>query len=133
MVIIRGNTDDIKPDGFDIPPGRYLARLTKVEKDDSKTSGKPMLVWWWQIVDGGQEGAEILSFTTLPPSRAYALVNHLAAFGLRGKVDVDLSTLQNRKAVIIVATRKVVRGEYVDYLPTVVAVLPEDTWYAKQK
>jgi hypothetical protein len=121
---------DLVVAGLGMPPGRYLAKLTKVEKADSKSSGQPMLVWNWLIAQGEWAGIEIPSFTTL---QSRALVNHLAAFGLKGKVDVDLSTLIGRKAVLVVGTRTVVRGQFVNYLPTVVSVLPEQAWKPKEE
>jgi hypothetical protein len=124
---------DLVVAGLGMPPGQYLAKLTKVEKANSKTSGKPMLVWNWLIADGEHAGVEILSFTSFQSRSGRALLKHLAAFGLKGQVDVELRTPIGRRAVIVADTRTVVRGQYKYDLPRVVNVLPEQDWQRKEE
>lgn len=101
MPRIKVNLDEI-PEGFEImEPGKYLAKVTDIEEEES-ASGNPMLVWTWSIAEGDYKGKELKSFTSLQDHALFGLKEHLTAFGLEGDLDFDTEKLMGKKARLTV-------------------------------
>lgn len=101
MPKIHVNLTDIKSK-YDVPPGSYRARVVDIQSKES-SSGNPMLVWSWEILDGDESGSEISSMTSLQPHALFSLKEHLEAFGIEGDVEFDTDTLVGKIAKITVA------------------------------
>lgn len=100
MARLKYNLDEIS--AYGVEPGRYRARVMKIEQTMSKSSHKPMLVWTWKIIAGPEKGKEIRSYTSLAPDALANMKNHLEALGLKGKVNAETSSLLKKVAVIAV-------------------------------
>jgi hypothetical protein len=100
------NLNDIK-DGFElIPAGKYRAKVAAVEEKDS-SSGNPMLVWTWKIMEGDAKDKEIKSFTSLQEQALFGLKQHLTAFGASGQLtDFDPCRLVGRVALLTIGVAK---------------------------
>lgn len=96
------NLDEIK--SYTVEPGRYRARLVKVEQTLSTTK-RPMLVWHWKIVSGPEKGKAVRSFTSLLETALSGLKEHLEAFGLSGKVNMDTAKLIGRFVTLVIGMR----------------------------
>lgn len=116
------NLDDIKD--FDIEPGRYKARLVKVESGVSKAK-KPMLVWHWRIISKEEKGKETRSWTSLAPNAMGNLKMHLEAFGFSGEVKTHSKRLIGKKVILAMGlTISVNKAGVEREFSNVVAVLP---------
>jgi len=106
MARIKLDTDDVIGGFTVLPSATYLARLVDVTEEESST-GNPMLLWGWSLIDE-PSGHELRSYTPLQEHALGGLKQHLAAFGLSGKLDFDSSTLLGKKALLMVSTKKIV-------------------------
>ena len=104
MPKLNYDLDDIQE--YAVEPGKYKARLQKVESALSKAR-KPMLIWHWKIMSGSEKGSEIRSWTSLQDNALGALKNHLEAFGLSGKVKTNTSRFIGKRVIIVVAVTSV--------------------------
>lgn len=100
MPQLNYNLDDIKD--YMVEPGRYRARITKIEQTLSKRSKRPMLVWHWKLLTGESKGSELRSWTSLQKNALQNLRDHLTALGYDGNVDLNTDKLVGRKAVLVV-------------------------------
>jgi len=102
MVRLKYNLDEIT--SILAEPGRYRARLTKVEQTLS-SKNNPMIVWHWKIVESGEaKGKEIRSFTSLLDTALSGMKMHLEAFRFKGAVNVDTPKLIGRYAILVLST-----------------------------
>lgn len=124
MVDLKYDLDEIQD--FAVEPGKYRARLTKVEQTLSKAK-KPMLVWNWKIISGSEKGTEMKSWTSLQKNALGALKAHLQAFGFEGKIKTKTSRLVGKRAILVVALRPGVNeaGEEREY-SNIIALQPYD-------
>ncbi len=102
MTRLKYNLDKIT--SFTVAPGKYRAKLVKVEQTLSSKK-KPMLVWYWKIMSGSEKGKEVRSWTSLQENALGGLKQHLEAFRLKGQIDRDTSSLVGKYVVLIVGTR----------------------------
>jgi len=106
MPRIKMNMDDVQGGFVEIEPGKYQAKLVDCEESES-SSGNPMLVWTWEILDKGEyEGEETKSFTSLQDHALFGLKGHLEAFGYEGDVDVDTDKLIGKVATLTIGKKK---------------------------
>jgi hypothetical protein len=125
MTKLNLNLDKIRDATNDIPPGLYLAELTRVMEDTSNSGGN-MLDWTWRIEQGPHEGKQIVSFTSLQEHALHETVRTLKALGLKGQVDVDTDTLIGKPACLVVGQRTIISeatGKPRE-VPTVLTVMP---------
>ena len=123
MPHLKYNLDEIS--SVTVDPGRYRARLERCEQVLSKSSGQPMLTWYWKIVVDPYKGKEIRSFTSLLDTALTGLKEHLMAFNLKGVVELDTSSLVGRYVILIVDARTVENKGVVRELSGVTGVLPD--------
>lgn len=100
MPTLTYNLDEIKT--FFVEPGRYRARVTKVEQTLS-SKGKPVLVWHWKIISGAEKGKEVRTWTSLMDNALTSLKNHLEALGYSGSVKVKTEKLVGKIAILVMA------------------------------
>jgi hypothetical protein len=97
-VKLNYNLDDIKD--FSLTPGKYLAKVVKVEQGLSAKK-KPMLTWTWKLLSGPNKGSETKSWTSLVENALGNLKNHLVALNFHGVVRTNSAALIGRKAILI--------------------------------
>lgn len=108
MVKLTVNLDGVGEPREIIPAGRYEAKVTEIEQQDSQ-SGNPMLVWSWEITSGDQTGSELRSYTSLQEHALFGLKAHLVAFGAKpeGEIDLDTDKIVGKKAIIVVTKEQI--------------------------
>jgi hypothetical protein len=124
------NLAEIDPVEEGIPTGRYLAELIYVKEEYYKYFEGSKVVWHWRIVEGREEGKEILSNSTIDQENSYRIYKHLQALGVRGKVrSLDLMTLLGRKVVLEIASKRIAdkKGKERD-VPYVKRVFPTNSF-----
>jgi hypothetical protein len=102
MPKLQYNLDEIK--SFQIKPGTYRLKLTKVEQGVSNNK-KPQYVWSWKVVSGSEKGKTLRSFTSLQENALSNLKAHLEAFGLSGKVKTSTEKLVGRTIIAVIGDR----------------------------
>lgn len=113
MARLQVNLSDVETEYDPIPSGQYVARLVGA-KEETSSSGNPMIVWQWKIMRGDHKGREIRSYTSMQPQALFSLKEHLEAFGVDadGEIDIDTNELVGRMATIdVLKTTATVRGE----------------------
>ncbi len=106
MVRLRLDLNDIADAPESIPPGKYLAKVEEIVEEESQ-SGKPKLVWEWEILEGENKGRKMRSHTSLQEHALFGLKDHLTAFGMGGSVDFDTRELIGKRANIIVGKKRI--------------------------
>lgn len=105
MARIRVNLTGVEAGGPKLSPGRYVAELVDCNEEES-SSGNPMLVWEWEVVEGDSAGMTIKSWTSLQEHALFGLKGHLKAFGIDDDdVDIDTDRLIGRKVLLTVGER----------------------------
>lgn len=67
---------------FRVAEGDYRFKLKKVESGTSENSGNPMLIWYWEGVEGKVEGKILKDYTTLTPKSLWKVRSILEALGM---------------------------------------------------
>ena len=112
MTKLDYDLDDIQE--YAVEPGKYRARLVKVEEGMSKAK-KRMLIWHWKILSAGNtKDGEIRSWTSMQENALGNLKTHLEGLGFKGKIKTDTSRLIGRIAILIVAITTVTNDQGVD-------------------
>lgn len=65
-----------------VPEDDYLVKVVSVKHDTSKSSGNPMLVWEFEIVDGKFAGKKLRDRTVLQENSLWKLKQLLEAMGV---------------------------------------------------
>lgn len=84
---VEGDDDVFDLDNVTMPdlaaPGVYVAQVSDIQKKDSASSGNPMLVWEFTVLEQGDVyGKTFLLFTALTPAAMWKLHEVLSAFDL---------------------------------------------------
>lgn len=101
--------------GFDIKPGKYVAKVVDVEYVEKGKSGYPYLKWTLSIAEGVHKSARINHITSLKPEALFNLRNTLIACGMevpKAAVSIDFDKLKGRILGIEVFIRETDDGEY---------------------
>lgn len=131
MKLPKINLKDIPSEFKDLPYGRYLISLVKVEKFYSKTTKRPCLRWWWKIVDGELLGEKLISHTGIGTKESSPLMNlalkrQLKALGPEYTADFNTKELLYQRVTIdvditegdLVPTIRMMPAKYYEYSPT---------------
>ena len=106
--VIKVDFSNVSEGGsFRIPAGEYVAKVKKVEKRVSESSGKPYLNWELEIISGDKnvKGKVIYHVTSLQPQALFNLRNVLIALGIdvpKKSINLDLSKLKGKVLGIVV-------------------------------
>lgn len=104
---LANKVKDSATGGFLLPPGRYRARLTEVEAKTAST-GNPMWVWKYEVLDEGHKGNTQWNNTTLTDKAFWKVAESFAAFGV--DTDTDTDELIGCTATIVVSERIIQSG-----------------------
>lgn len=119
----------VEDKGFDIDPGKYLAKVKSIEKKSG--SEYPYLEWKLVITTGSAKGSMITHRTTLKPSGLFNLRNTLIALGLevpKSAIALDPSKLIGKQLCIEVVNEPYEGKDY----PKVKKTLPVSAYETKE-
>lgn len=105
MVKIALNLDEISVGPGNVEKGTWRSKLTACEEAESST-GNPMLIWDWEILEGPSTGMNARSWTSLLDNALGNFKVHAEAFGYHGDTEVDTDRCLNKTAMLVIGTRK---------------------------
>lgn len=88
--------------------GTYRARLTEVVAKNAASSGNPMWVWTWEIIEDPYKGRKQWNNTVLTDAALWKVGESFAAFGV--PEDTDTDELLGCTAKLVISQRKITQG-----------------------
>lgn len=99
-------TYDLEKISDTLEHGKFRARLKSCTDAISERSGKPTLIWVWELREGPNKGATVKSWTSKQESALFGIKQHLMAFGYTKKVDINTDRLIGKEVYLVIGERK---------------------------